>query len=117
MVAGEWPVDDVLELAGIALQTVAHVQAHRAGNLIGNVVSLTIAGVSVYTLLIKMEVHVNVITQLRGQCLPRCSGQPCSSANVEITKPLVLVRLLILTSQTHTTDLFDEDIDLVFEVR
>ena len=115
MVAGEWPVDDVLELAGTALQTVAHVQAHRAGNLIGNVVSLTIAGVVVYTLLIKMEVHV--ITQLRGQRLPRCSGQPCYSANVEITKPLVLVRLLILTSQTHSTDLFDEDIDLVFEVR
>ena len=80
MVAGEWPVDDVLELAGTALQTVAHVQAHRAGNLIGNVVSLTIAGVVVYTLLIKMQEHV--ITQLRGQ-----------------------------------TDLFDEDIDLVFEVR
>ena len=75
MVAGEWPVDDVLELAGAALQTVAHVQAHRAGNLIGNVVSLTMAGVVVYTLLIKMEELV--ITQLRGQSLPRCSGQTC----------------------------------------
>ena len=53
VVAGERPVDDVLELAGTALQTVAHVQAHRAGNLIGNVVSLTIAGVVMYTLLTK----------------------------------------------------------------
>ena len=86
MVAGEWPVDDVLELAGTALQTVADVQAHRAGNLIGNVVSLTIAGVAVYTLLIKTEEHV--ITQLRGHRLPRCSSQPCCSANVEITNPL-----------------------------
>ena len=68
-----------------------------------------------YTLLIKMGEHV--ITQLRGGACRDVLVNLVTLQKVEITMPLLLIRLLILTSQTHATDLFDEDIDLVFEVR